>query len=71
MSRGKIKNKNKKPTENSYYFFVAHVDQTGDVIPLLLTDIEFEKAKKRAEKNSEDVPENFLVFFQKHKENKT
>lgn len=68
MAKGKIKNKNRKLNENKDYFFVAHIDSNGDVVSLLLTDIEFEKAKKRAEKNPEDVPEDFLVFFQKHKE---
>jgi len=71
MAKKKIKNLNRKPNENASYYFVAHVDSEGEVTPLLLTDIEFEKAKKRAEKNPEDVPENFLVFSQKHKENKT
>jgi hypothetical protein len=68
MRKGKIKNKNRKPNENKDYFFVAHVDSNGDVIPLLLTDVEFEKGKIRASKNPEDVPEHFIVFSQQHKE---
>ena len=68
MARGKIKNKNKKPTECANYYFVAHVDSTGEVTPLLLTDPEFRKAQKRAERNPEDVPENFITFSQQHKD---
>jgi hypothetical protein len=68
MAKGKIKNTKRKPNEKKYYYFVAHVDSSGDVIPLLLTDIEFEKAKIRAEKNKEDIPEDFIVFTQQHKD---
>ena len=68
MAKGKIKNTKRKPTENKYYYFVAHVDPNGDVIPLLLTDIEFEKAKARAERNPEDVPVDFIAFTQCHKD---
>jgi hypothetical protein len=67
MARKKIKNLNKKPTADAYYYFVGHVDSSGEVTPLLLTDIEYEKAKKRAEKNPEDVPIDFIVFSQFHK----
>ena len=49
MAKKKVLNKNKKPTENSSYYFVAHVDSEGEVTPLLLTDVEYEKAKKRAD----------------------
>jgi hypothetical protein len=68
MAKGKIKNTKRKPTENKDYFFVAHVDPNGDVVPLLLTDIEFEKARKRAEKNQEDVPLDFIAITQCHKD---
>jgi hypothetical protein len=68
MAKGKIKNKNKKPTAACSYYFVAHLDPEGEVTPLLLTDVEYEKAKKRAEKNPEDVPEHFITFTQQHKE---
>jgi hypothetical protein len=47
---------------------VGHVDSSGEVTPLLLTDVEFEKAKKRAQKNTEDVPIDFIIFSQAHKD---
>ena len=40
MAKKKIINKNKKPTENHSYYFVAHVDSDGEVTPLLLTDVD-------------------------------
>jgi hypothetical protein len=67
MAKKKIINKKKKPTENSSYYFVGHVDSEGEVTPLLLTDVEYEKGKKRAEKNPEDVPVDFIVFSQQHR----
>ena len=67
MARKKIKNLNRKPTENASYYFVAHVDSEGEVTPLLLTDVEYKKAKQRANKNKEDVPEDFIVFKQAHR----
>jgi hypothetical protein len=70
MARGKIQNKKKKPTECASYYFVAHVDSTGEVTPLLLTEPEYRKAQKRAERNPEDVPEDFITFSQEHKHRK-
>lgn len=67
MAKKKIKNLNRKPNENASYYFVAHVDSEGEVTPLLLTDVEYKKAKQRANKNKEDVPENFIVFTQAHR----
>ena len=67
MAKKRIKNKNRKPNEDHSYYFVAHVDSSGDVTPLLLTDKEFLQAKKRAHKNKEDVPIDFIVFSQAHK----
>ena len=67
MAKKKIKNKKRKPTENSSYYFVAHVDSDGEVTPLLLTDIEYKHAKKRADRNKEDVPIDFIVFSQAHR----
>jgi len=67
MARKKIKNLNRKPNENASYYFVAHVDSQGEVTPLLLTDVEYKKAKQRANKNKEDVPEDFIVFKQAHR----
>jgi len=66
-NKKKIINKKRKPTENYSYYFVAHVDSSGEVTPLLLTDREFASAKKRASKNQEDVPADFIVFNQAHK----
>jgi hypothetical protein len=67
MAKKKIKNINRKPNENASYYFVAHVDSEGEVTPLLLTDVEYKKAKQRANKNKEDVPEDFIVFKQAHR----
>lgn len=67
MAKKKIKNLKRKPNENGSYYFVAHVDSEGEVTPLLLTDMEYKKAKQRANKNKEDVPENFIVFTQAHR----
>jgi hypothetical protein len=67
MAQRKIKNKNKKPTECASYYFVAHVDSSGEVTPLLLTEPEYQKAQKRAERNPEDVPEDFITFSQQHR----
>lgn len=67
MAKQRIKNKKRKANEDHSYYFVAHVDSSGEVTPLLLTDVEFKKAKTRASKNKEDVPEDFIIFFQAHK----
>ena len=67
MAKKKIKNLNRKSNENASYYFVAHVDSEGEVTPLLLTDLEYKKAKQRANKNKEDVPEDFIVFKQAHR----
>lgn len=67
MAKKRIRNKKRKPQEDASYYFVAHVDSSGEVTPLLLTDVEFAEAKKRAEKNQEDVPLDFIVFTQSHK----
>jgi len=64
MAKKRIKNKNRKPNEDFSYYFVAHVDSSGEVTPLLLTDVEFKKAKQRAIKNKEDVPQDFIIFLQ-------
>lgn len=57
-----IRNKNKKPSEAAFYYFCAFLESDGDVYPLLLTKDELKRAKRRAEKNKEDVPSSFLVF---------
>ena len=57
-----IRNKNKKPFEAMFYYFCAFLESDGDVYPLLLTKDELNRAKRRAEKNKEDVPSSFLVF---------
>lgn len=63
----KIRNKNHKGNEDKSYYFVGHIDSSGEVTPLLLTDTEYKEAKKRAEKNPEDVPIQFIVFSQANK----
>lgn len=66
-NKKKILNTKRKQNENYSYYFVAHVDSSGEVTPLLLTDKEFLTAKKRANRNTEDVPLDFIVFSQFHK----
>jgi predicted Holliday junction resolvase-like endonuclease len=68
VAKKKIKNTKRKPNENSSYYFVGHVDSSGEVTPLLLTDVEYAKAKARALKNPEDTPTDFIVFSQAHKD---
>ena len=64
MSKKKaaIKNKKRKQGENLFYYFVGFIEANGDVTPLLLTKKEIQTAKKRALKNKEDVPSDFLIF---------
>ena len=54
-----LKNKNAHRAADKEYFFATHVsdgDGSGDdVVMLLLTDKELERAAKRAEKNKEDL----------------
>ena len=68
MARKKIRNTKRKPNEDKFYYFVAHIDSSGEVTPLLLTDVEYAKAKARALKNPEDTPTDFIVFSQAHKD---
>jgi len=56
------KNKNRKPTEAEEYFFCTHVDREGYVYQLLLTKNEFNSAVKRADKNPEDVYNDYIVL---------
>ena len=62
----KIENKDAHRAANSHYFFATHVrdgDGSGDdVVMLLLTEKELERAAKRAEKNPEDLPEHFATI---------
>lgn len=59
-----IPNKQKKLHENENYWFVGHLSDDGFFTPLLLTAREMEIAKKRAERNPEDVPHHSIVFQQ-------
>ena len=62
----KVENKNAHLAADKHYFFATHVrdgDGSGDdVVMLLLTDKELERAAKRAEKNKEDLPEHFAII---------
>ena len=62
----KVENKNAHRAADKHYYFATHVmegDGTGDdVMMLLLTDKELERASKRAEKNKEDLPEHFAII---------
>ena len=71
----KVENKDAHRAANSHYFFATHVrdgDGSGDdVVMLLLTEKELERAAKRAEKNPEDLPEHFAIVQGKNSEEKT
>tara|TARA_R100001015_G_C4612974_1_gene168569 strand:+ start:180 stop:407 length:228 start_codon:yes stop_codon:yes gene_type:complete len=58
----KVENKNAHRAADKEYYFATHVKNTdGEVQMLLLTDKEYERAVKRAEKNKEDLPSNYTV----------
>ena len=71
----KVENKDAHRAANSHYFFATHVrdgDGSGDdVVMLLLTEKELDRAAKRAEKNPEDLPEHFAIVQGKNCEKKT
>ena len=63
----KVKNTNAHRAADKEYFFATHVKSDAkpgedDVVMLLLTDKELERASKRAEKNKEDLPEYFAII---------
>ena len=62
----KVKNKNAHRAADKEYFFATHVKSgvgagEDDVVMLLLTDKELERAAKRADKNKEDLPKYFAI----------
>ena len=62
----KVENKNRHRTADKEYFFATYVKSDAgpgedDVVQLLLTDKELERASKRAEKNKEDLPKYFAI----------
>ena len=68
----KVENKDAHRAANSHYFFATHVrdgDGSGDdVVMLLLTEKELERAAKRAEKNPEDLPKHFAIIQGRNEE---
>ena len=68
----KVENKNAHRAADKHYFFATHVrdgDGSGDdVVMLLLTDKELERASKRAEKNKEDLPKHFAIIQGKNED---
>ena len=57
-----INNKNKKSQESeSYHFMWAKSKITGELIPLMLTDVELSNAVVRAKKNKEDIIEQSII----------
>ena len=68
----KVENKDAHRAANSHYFFATHVrdgDGSGDdVVMLLLTEKELERAAKRAEKNPEDLPKHFAIIQGKNED---
>ena len=61
----KVENKDAHRAANKHYLFATHVrdgDGSGDdVVMLLLTEKELERAANQAEKNPEDLPEHFAI----------
>ena len=62
----KVTNKNAHRAADKEYFFATHVKSEAgagedDVVMLLLTDKELERATKRADKNKEDLPKYFAI----------
>ena len=62
----KVENKNRHRAADKEYFFATYVKSDAgpgedDVVQLLLTDKELERASKRAEKNKEDLPKYFAI----------
>ena len=68
----KVENKNAHRAADKEYFFATHVrdgDGSGDdVVMLLLTDKELERAAKRATKNKEDLPKHFAIIQGKNED---
>jgi hypothetical protein len=62
----KVRNKNAHRAADKEYFFATYVKEGSgegdDVVMLLLTDKELERASKRADKNKEDLPEHFAII---------
>ena len=71
----KVENKNAHRAADKEYFFATYVKSDAgpgedDVIQLLLTDKELERAAKRAEKNKEDLPKHFAIIQGRNEEEK-
>ena len=69
----KVENKNAHRAADKEYFFATYVKSDAgpgedDVIQLLLTDKELERAAKRAEKNKEDLPKHFAIVQGRNEE---
>ena len=69
----KVENKNAHRAADKEYFFATYVKSDAgpgedDVIQLLLTDKELERAAKRAEKNKEDLPKHFAIIQGRNEE---
>jgi hypothetical protein len=56
------KNKKRQFNEAENYYFCTHVDSEGYVYQLLLTKREFDLAVERADKNPEDVYNDYIVL---------
>lgn len=53
----RVKNKNKHGAANKDYNLIFLEDQTGDIVPLLLSDSDVSSGFVRASRNKEDIPE--------------
>jgi hypothetical protein len=55
-------NKNRRGRQAEKYIYIAALDENGIVNKLLLTEREFDSAKKRAKNNPEDTFGDVIAF---------
>tara|TARA_R110002020_G_scaffold90534_4_gene220447 strand:- start:2309 stop:2557 length:249 start_codon:yes stop_codon:yes gene_type:complete len=53
----RVYNKNRKTNAKKYYWFSYIQLPSGEELPIMLTEREFQIAKRRARKNTEDCPD--------------
>lgn len=58
----RVYNKKRKTNSNKYYWFSYIQLPSGEELPIMLTEHEFDRAKRRARKNTEDcIQKDWLV----------
>jgi hypothetical protein len=64
-ARDQVDNKNPRAKADTKYYVAYFVDLGGATYPLLFTDFDIEKARKRAAANTEDVPAERVSFWKR------